>query len=261
MHSIALVDDIEVERVPGQSTHEVAWASDAPSPSAIDWPIDHDLAVRAHRLLESQLRRPLPIHLRIAKRIPVGGGLGGGSSDAAATLLALNDLFALGFSGDDLRALSQRLGSDVAFFLDDLPPALLPRPALVRGFGDRIERLPSRRHDALVLLFPPFGCPTPPVNPADDAAPRPLREAAVRALAGAQEPADLFNDLDVAAGAVAPALPPLRATLAAALGRPVYMTGSGSTLFALAPSSREAGALANQAASIPGIAAFPTHLT
>src|SRR6185295_18407432 len=97
MHAIDLCDEVWITRlVTGASRLDIAWADDAPRPSPIDWPSEKDLAFRAHRLLEGDTGRALPAAIRIAKRIPVGGGLGGGSSDAAATLLALNDLFALG---------------------------------------------------------------------------------------------------------------------------------------------------------------------
>jgi 4-diphosphocytidyl-2-C-methyl-D-erythritol kinase len=260
MHAIDLADDLRIERAPASSTYSIAWSPDAPRPSPIDWPTDADLAVRAHRLLEAHAGRTLPIHLQLNKRIPVGGGLGGGSSDAAATLMAVNTLFALGLSPADLRTLSQRLGSDVAFFIDDDASPLPPRPAIVSGFGDRIDRLESRRADPLVLFAPPFPCPTPAVYRAYDAAPRPLRDAQVRMLTVSPgAPTGHFNDLDSAAALVAPPLGPLRARLAAALNRPIHMTGSGSTLFALASSDDEAHSLAAKARTVPGITVIPTR--
>lgn len=260
IHAIDLADDVRVEPAVDSSTYFIAWSPDAPRPSPIDWPIDTDLAVRAHRLLEAHAGRTLPIRLQLDKRIPVGGGLGGGSSDAAATLTAVNALFSLGISPADLRTLSRRLGSDVAFFIDDDSSHFAPRPAIVSGFGDHVERLETRRTDSLVLLAPPFPCPTRAVYRAYDAAPHRLREAQVRALAsnpGAR--AALFNDLDAGAATVAPPLDPLRASLAAALARPIHMTGSGSTLFTLASSDREARSLASKSRTVPGITAVPAR--
>lgn len=264
MHAIDLFDDLTVEAA-AESRYELAWAEDAPRISPIDWPIEKDLAVRAHRLLESHAGRPLPIHLRLAKRIPVGGGLGGGSSDAAAVLQSVNALYRLGLLTGTLRTLSQSLGSDVAFFIDEAgghpAPDTPPRPAIVSGFGDRVERLPARRADSLLLIVPAFGCPTPAVYSAYDAAPHPLLGPEVRALAALPgPPTGLFNDLETPAAGVASALAPLRAAVSAAIGLPLHMTGSGSTLFAITASRDEALELARGAAAVPGITAIPSRL-
>jgi 4-diphosphocytidyl-2-C-methyl-D-erythritol kinase len=252
MHAIDLADDLSIERA-ASSSYAIEWAADAPKASPIDWPIEADLAVRAHRLLESHIGRALPIRLELHKRIPVGGGLGGGSSDAAAVLVAVNTLFGLGRSPAELRAMSRSLGSDVGFFIDDDAdgPA---RPAIVSGFGDRIERLERRRADRLLLLLPAVACATPAVYRAYDAAPRALRSAEVRAAAGAPGAlSGLFNDLDGPAERVAPGLASLRRALAAALGRPIHMTGSGSTLLAIAGPGEDERALIAAASGVSGI--------
>ena len=95
MARIALFDTLEVTRLEDHapSRYAVLWAEDAPKQSEIDWAITDDLAVQAHRLLEKAVGHPLPIQLKLEKRIPVGGGLGGGSADAAAMLLAVSQLF------------------------------------------------------------------------------------------------------------------------------------------------------------------------
>jgi len=230
------------------SRYEIRWAPDAPRPSPIDWPTDTDLAVRAHRLLEKHAGKPLPLHLILHKRIPVGGGLGGGSSDAAAMLIACNQLFTLNLARSDLRALGAQLGSDVPFFIDDaLDPAQpAPRPALVTGFGETIERLPAAPPTSALLFFPPFACPTAAVYKAFDAVasdaadPAPIRVMIAKAQrTGKIDSAALFNDLSDAACAVEPDLAQTIADLAGTLGPefPVHVSGSGSTLFTLAPSS------------------------
>lgn len=261
MHAIDLHDDLELTRLPeGQpSRHLIRWAPDAPQPSPIDWPLEKDLAVRAHRLLEQHTGRPLPISLILSKRIPVGGGLGGGSSDAAATMLALNRLFELGLPLSQLRDLARTLGSDIAYFIDDASP---PRPAIVTGLGDRIERIPASVAAAL-LIIPPFGCPTGPVYKAFDALPvKPIRVTDIRALpASNPAAAPLFNDLLPAAQSVQPALGPLRHRIAAAAGLPVHMSGSGSTLFILARDHAPLPALAEKIHStVPEVALVPVRL-
>jgi 4-diphosphocytidyl-2-C-methyl-D-erythritol kinase len=115
---------------------------------------DTNLVVRAARLFcASQKVEP---HLRIAltKRIPHGAGLGGGSSDAAATLLALHQLFGAPVELPELSALAAQIGSDVPLFLH--------RSAVrVRGRGELVEALTSVPSLPLLLIKPPFGVPTP----------------------------------------------------------------------------------------------------
>lgn len=82
---------------------------------SIDWPIEEDLVYRAHRLMEQHVGSHLPVHLKLRKRIPAGAGLGGGSSNAAATLVGLNHLFDLGLPDQTLIPIARRLGSDVVF--------------------------------------------------------------------------------------------------------------------------------------------------
>jgi 4-diphosphocytidyl-2-C-methyl-D-erythritol kinase len=254
---IDLHDDISITRLDaGQpSRHEISWAPDAPRPTPIDWPPEKDLAARAHRLLERESQRPLPIAMSLHKRVPVGGGLGGGSSDAAAALIGVSRVHGLGLDAQRLRALSLELGSDIAFFLDELcvqGGGDSPRAGLVTGFGESIERTISPRGNVLLFL-PPFGCPTGAVYKAFDAAPtasadvdqvRRLIDAADRA-AGHVDAAMLRNDLVIPACNIEPRLREIWQKLQAACGAEatVHLTGSGSTLFALTP-AREAGALA-----------------
>ncbi|MEZ6235313.1 MAG: hypothetical protein R3B68_14085 [Phycisphaerales bacterium] len=240
-HAIDLCDDIEIERADA-TAYERAWAADAPRPTPIDWPEEADLMVRAHHALEAHIGRALPIRLRARKRIPTGGGLAGGSSNAAAVLMGVAALYDFGLDIETLRALSRPLGSDVAYFLcaGDGPPA----PALVSGFGAIIE--PAAAASGTVhLVLPPFGCQTPAVYKAfDTLAPRPFMEDAARALsitggAPREWESSLFNDLGPAAEAVEPRLANMRKAMERA-GHRVHMTGSGSTLFTVGERAPEA---------------------
>ncbi len=100
---------------------------------------DSDLTVRAARLLQRLTGSSLGVDIGIEKRLPMGGGLGGGSSDAATTLVALNRLWGLALSDDALAAAGLQLGADVPVFVrgdaawaegvgEDLTPLLLPEP-------------------------------------------------------------------------------------------------------------------------------------
>ncbi len=95
-------------------------------------PADEDLVVRAARALQAATGCPLGADIRITKRLPAGGGLGGGSSDAATTLVALNRLWGCGLEEGALRALGLQLGADVPVFVAG-------RSAWAEGVGERLE--------------------------------------------------------------------------------------------------------------------------
>jgi len=95
---------------------------------------DDDLCVRAARLLQARARSAAGVDLALDKRLPIGGGLGGGSSDAATTLLVLNRLWGTGLARADLQALALELGADVPVFV-------FGRNALGEGVGERLSAL------------------------------------------------------------------------------------------------------------------------
>src|SRR5699024_4025905 len=96
---------------------------------------DDDLVVKAARLLKEYASKPeLGVDIELHKVIPSGAGLGGGSSDAASTLLALSKLWDLHLSAEELLPLALQLGADVPFFLE-------AEPAIVEGIGERITKL------------------------------------------------------------------------------------------------------------------------
>lgn len=96
---------------------------------------DSDLCVRAARLLRREANVSEGVSIRLDKQLPMGAGLGGGSSDAATTLLALNHLWNLAWPAPKLAALGLRLGADVPFFI-------FGRSAFVEGIGERLQALP-----------------------------------------------------------------------------------------------------------------------
>jgi 4-diphosphocytidyl-2-C-methyl-D-erythritol kinase len=258
-HAVELHDDLRIDRVASGVQLLVTPAS------MKTWPDEADLCVRAVRALEAAIDKPLPVRIELTKRIPAGGGLGGGSSNAAATLLALRELFALHVDDEALRALGARLGSDVPFFLDarDHVP---PRPAVVTGVGETLERTHALG-DALLLVLPGFACETREVYRAYDAHRDALARERAQILArrgvrgrdpidspheelvrnrtekmlraGRIDPDALMNDLAIPAFRVQPRLGVLATNLARALRTPVHVTGSGSTLVIVPPRSRE----------------------
>lgn len=259
MVTIGLCDELELRRLPPGSLSRFAieWHPEARRRSAIDWPITADLAVRAHQSLERTLQRSLPVQMRLRKRIPVGGGLGGGSSDAAAMLRGLERLFRLGLDAASRRAVAASLGSDVPFLLEG-------GSGLVEGVGERVESLgpPPALH--AMLLLPEEACPTGAVyRRFDTLPPRAFERERVRELArhahaaGELEAAGPFNDLAEPAYLEHPALRHVADCCARLLDRPVHVSGSGSTLFALAGDAGEARAMAVEVEDRLGLPTVP----
>ena len=242
MVTISLCDLMVITRLPRDrlSRYAIGWHADAPRPGEIDWPTASDLAVRAHLALERHVKRSLPVQLKLDKRIPVGGGLGGGSSDAAATLRVVNELFELGLADDALRGIAAELGSDVPFFIGG-------GSAIVHGFGERVDTHGEPHPLHAVVVFPDAACPTGEVYRAFDGqdGEATLRADLVHALATRPvRPDGIFNDLAAAAIDVVPALAePLR-RLASLAERPAHVAGSGSSLFVLCDDDQHAERLA-----------------
>lgn len=120
-----------------------------------DYPVlqsSDNLAFRAARLLQEETASSKGAFISIEKGIPIASGLGGGSSDAAATLRTLNQMWGLGLSTEQLLRLASRLGSDVAFFLHG-------GTALGEGRGERVTPLPTYPASWIVLFRPPVDIP------------------------------------------------------------------------------------------------------
>jgi 4-diphosphocytidyl-2-C-methyl-D-erythritol kinase len=113
---------------------------------------ESDLTVRAARLLAAESGCRFGVEIGLTKRIPMGGGLGGGSSDAATVLLGLNRLWGLGWPRTRLAALGVRLGADVPVFVEG-------RTAYATGIGEALQAidLPTRHY---VVVAPPVNVPT-----------------------------------------------------------------------------------------------------
>jgi 4-diphosphocytidyl-2-C-methyl-D-erythritol kinase len=256
MMKFNLFDDLTITRLEDDrlSRYAILWHREARQRSAIDWSITRDLAVRAHLTLERQLGRHLPLELKLEKRIPVGGGLGGGSSDAAAMLHAANQLFDLGLSVDELAATAGTLGSDVPFFVHDCGSAI------IEGLGERVHRADRPDTVHVAVVFPEARCPTGDVYRAfDSLATGALNPPAVRELASQPRIAsdELFNDLAAAAAAIAPGLPALRESVSALAQRQTHLSGSGSSFFVLCDDAMHAEALATSIESkldVPALA-------
>jgi 4-diphosphocytidyl-2-C-methyl-D-erythritol kinase len=168
--------------------------------------------------------------IRIVKRIPVGGGLGGGSSDAAAVLKGLVRLFDLDLSAPRLHEIARGLGADVPFFLHG-------GTARCRGIGDLVEPLPGAPRRRFALVVPPFPMETAAVYAASGTlltGPRKSANVFARRHFGEDRgtEAPYFNRLQQAAESIEPRLRTVRQEAERRFGARFHMTGSGSAYFA-----------------------------
>jgi 4-diphosphocytidyl-2-C-methyl-D-erythritol kinase len=144
---ISLSDEIKIDKT--SSGKEIEFHCDDPS-VPMD---DGNLVVRAANLFFSATKLQPGISIELKKRIPHGAGVGGGSSDAATTLLALNQLFETNLARDELAKLGSAIGSDVPFFIFE-------SAALCRGRGELVAPTKMPEALSLVLLKPDFTVPT-----------------------------------------------------------------------------------------------------
>lgn len=115
---------------------------------------DDNLVVRAAKLFCGACGLEPRLRIALTKRIPHGAGLGGGSSDAATTLIGLNRLFETNLPREALAAMAADLGSDIPFFI-------YQSAAMIRGRGEQVEPVEFPHALPLFLIKPPFGVPTP----------------------------------------------------------------------------------------------------
>ena len=191
-------------------------------------PADSDLALRAARALQREAQCGYGVEIEISKRIPLGGGLGGGSSNAASVLLALNRLWGVNLARAALIRVAAGLGADVPFFI-------FGEPAMARGIGDRLNAvtLPSLW---VAVLCPPISVTTAEIFSAPE-----LTRATASAKMEVFSEGYGRNDLQPIAVA---RFPDIAAAIALLAKRSpsARMTGSGSSVFAVFASEAMAAA-------------------
>lgn len=185
-----------------------------------------NLCLRAYELIRSQVDIP-PVDIYLHKVIPVGAGLGGGSSDAAAILRLLNDLFAIGFSDSALMAMASQLGADCAFFLRN-------RPVFATGIGDVFADVSvSLAGYHLVIVKPDIHIAT--ADAYRGITPRPegngLAQAIRLPVAAWKE--RITNDFEAGVFSRHPAIGKIKADLYEAGALYAAMSGSGSAVFGI----------------------------
>ena len=191
------------------------------------------------------------VRIRLRKNLPLAGGIGGGSANAAVTLSALNELFGSPLPPEKLHELAAALGSDVPFFLYD-------RPALATGRGEQVrplENFPALRGRALFLAHPGFGISTPwsyqnlaRFPHAVNGRPGRARNLIARLQAGELNgaAAEMYNSLETPAFDKFPVLSLYQEFLRERGAVAALMSGSGSTTFAIADNLAAADTLAEK---------------
>lgn len=202
-------------------------------------PAEENLAVRATELVLQATGKKFGVHLTLEKRIPVQGGLGGGSSDAAAALMAVNALAANAIPRHELLQFAARLGSDVPFFVSGGPLAL------GWGHGERLLQLPPLPAAPVLLVIPPVGVSTPEAyRMVDEARQGVALRGAVSLDLGALSSWGSIgrlagNDFEFALFGRHPELRAAFEGLVATRPLLCRMSGSGSTIFAVYRSTRD----------------------
>jgi 4-diphosphocytidyl-2-C-methyl-D-erythritol kinase len=218
------------DEITAEPASSLALRVEGPEAPSLAGPVEENLVWRAAELLAAEAARIPAASLTLLKRLPVAAGIGGGSSDAAAALRALDALWRLRLGEAALAALGARLGADV-------PICLVARAAWLSGIGERVEAAPALPPVAVLLVNPGIATPTPAVFKARQGpysaparfASMPGDAAGLAALLAARQ-----NDLTAPAVALVPEIGRVIERLArldgALLAR---MSGSGATCFAL----------------------------
>lgn len=235
LQEIALVDRIALRRIPGGEIR-VRCATEAV-------PVDgRNLMVVAARRVQEETGTAWGVEMELEKHIPMGAGLGGGSSDAAAVLQALPGLWGMECRFEQRLAWAAAIGSDVPFFLHG-------GTCLCEGRGDRVRPLPCKGELEFVLAMPPWGIATAAaygaLEPEDfgcesaDTLCEALAAGDGRAVGGA-----LFNRFERPVCAMEPREAEVLAAARGAGFAAVCMSGSGSTVYGLVPPGGDGRALA-----------------
>lgn len=228
MQKISLYDELEFEPVP-RGIHLKCSGAELPGN-------EDNIVYRAAEKILSLANCVSGVAISLHKKIPLAAGLGGGSSNAAMTLLALNELFRLNFSREELRKIGATLGADVPFFL-------FPGPAWAFDIGDRLEAAPEVPPAWFVLVNPGFEVSTRVIYERLNLrlTKEPFHYSIPRFLTMEDLAAGLYNDLERVTLKMHPELQEIKDLLCSQGARGALMSGSGPTLFGVFESEDKAG--------------------
>jgi 4-diphosphocytidyl-2-C-methyl-D-erythritol kinase len=233
MQSVDLWDTVRVRKAEGC---EITVAANAPGiPSG-----PGNTVFTACALFREAIGVDIGLAASVEKRIPSQAGLGGGSSDAAGTLLALNELFGSPLSSDQLFELAARIGSDVPYFLTG-------GTALVTGRGATVKPLPDAPEMDLVIVKPGFGVPTPwayrklaEMSGRRSAAASPALMDAIRRRDRAEVVSSLSNDFEKVVDVEYPQIVEIRERMNELGAEASLLCGSGAAVFGVFPGPEDA---------------------
>jgi 4-diphosphocytidyl-2-C-methyl-D-erythritol kinase len=234
LQSISLADEMDVERA-----REGFELFCEPGEAGIG-PPEENTVRKAWAILRELSDEELPVRIRLCKKIPARGGLGGGSADAAATLYGLNELFDLGLNVEELSEVGLRIGADVPFCLSG-------GTALAEGAGEVLSSLPAPPDHHVVLAKPLKGADTGEVYRAYDEHPPGKDKASVEPVVAALRSGELpalakaiGNDLEPVTAGFVPEVAAYRRELLRMGALGAAMSGSGTAVYGIFGSSNEA---------------------
>ena len=215
---------------------------------------EENIAARAARLVLAEAGQERAVDISIQKNIPVAAGLGGGSSDAAAVLLALDEMLDLHLGTERLMELGLRLGADVPFFV-------FGRPAWATGIGEQLEPLPPMPAVCYLLVHPGFAVSTAWVYQSlrltisDEVANLPRFSA----VSAADLVSRLHNDLERVTLAAYPQIDQVKQELLADGALGALMSGSGATVFGVFDTFEQASLTGTRLTERFGWKTFPVR--
>ncbi len=257
MVPVSLHDDILISR--GKKIGKKTRPGDRLTVTCDDPSVPHgrkNLAYKAASLLLKTKGIDEFVRIRIHKRIPVGAGLGGGSTDAAATLVGLNRLFRCGYTIKQLEKISVTLGADVPFFIRGVP-------ARARGIGERLTPVLAVPRFWCVIVYPNFPISTAWVYRNLGAKlTKPIVNTSINFSLGSSANLQrlLVNDLETIAMSRYPRIRLLKEGLALQGALGTLMSGSGSSVFGIFASKRRAGQAFRRLRKEREVQAFLVHV-
>lgn len=210
----------------------------------VDCPADDNLIIRCYKQMKAHYPQIGNIHIRFEKRIPFGAGLGGGSSDAAHMAIALNEIFDLGLTKEQLATEVSTLGADCAFFIYNTP-------CLAEGIGERLTPIPfSLSGFRLIMIKPDIHVSTREAYQGiclsgDKPSLAELVRHGITPIDLIKHSEIVYNDFEKTVFPLHPELAATKKRLQDAGAFYAAMSGSGSTVYALFEDNADGGTLAN----------------